>query len=127
LKVIAIDPGKDKVGIAVVDDDRKVYLKNIINSKDINCYLVDLLADYNIDILIIGDGTFSDKLKKKIKEEIYLPIYMVDEAYSTVEAENRYRQEKKNWLMRLLKWKPAEPVDDYVAVILAERYFQREM
>jgi len=120
-----VDPGKDKIGLAVVSDNLEVHFKDIVNSKNIIPILSDLLDNYNIDNIIIGDGTFSTEIRDIIEQEFSIIVHMIDEAYSTVQAERKYRQEKQNWFMRWFKWKPGCPLDDYVAVILAERYFEK--
>jgi len=121
---MAIDPGRDKSGIAIIDKNRKIYFKDIVITDNISSLISQLLADYTIDIIVIGDGTYCEEIRKIIIRQSQIPVSIVNEAYSTLEAENKYRREKQNWLFRLIKWKPARPLDDYVAVILAERYLK---
>ena len=59
---------------------------------------------------------------------ISINIEKVDEVYSTQEAEKRYREDHplRGWrrIFKFIEWRPDSPVDDYVAVILAERYLE---
>ncbi len=121
---MAVDPGRDKSGIAIIDNNRKIYFKDIVITDNISSVIRPLLADYTIDMIVIGDGTYCEEIRKIISRQSKIPISIVNEAYSTVEAEKKYRQEKQNCLFRLVKWKPSCPLDDYVAVILAERYLK---
>lgn len=130
--VLAIDPGRDKTGVAVVDDNLKVYDRDIVNSDEISKYLNKMLYTYKIDLIVLGDGTTSEKMKSRLYRitESKIPVNLVDESNSTQEAEARYRSHHplRGWkkLLRFISWKPAAAVDDYVAVILAERYLQKD-
>lgn len=130
--ILALDPGRDKIGIAVVDEELKVYTREIIPEKEIISYLSTLVHKYNIKEIVLGDGTTSEGMKNKLEsqfEDSY-PVQTIDESYTTIEAEKRYRQENPlqglKKLFKFINWKPKVPVDDYVAVILAERYFKRD-
>ncbi|MFP4015630.1 MAG: pre-16S rRNA-processing nuclease YqgF [Halanaerobiales bacterium] len=128
LLVMGIDPGRNKCGIAIVDHSYQVLYKNIIRTTDFKLYLEKLNNNYRIRVIILGNGTYSNEIKKLIKGSLEIPVRIVDEAYSTVEAEDRYRSEhKKGWQIwfPFIRWKPSVPVDDYVAVILAERFIKR--
>ena len=56
-------------------------------------------------------------------------VRRIDEAYSTLEGRRRYLQEHRRGWRRLLPLglqAPPEPYDDYVAVVLGERFFAKE-
>ena len=126
--ILAIDPGKDKCGLAIVNYSLLVLSKKIVDRIELQSYLSQLINIYDIREIIIGDGTFYNEVLKEIKGITDIPVKIVDEAYTTMEAEKRYWQEK-GWLWKKLlffiHWKPARPLDDYVAVILAERHLQK--
>ncbi len=124
--VMAIDPGRDKTGIAIVDSSRKVYFKDIVSTEAVISCLRDLSKEYKIDIIILGNGTYSGNIYKQIKKNLPLPVEFIDERNSTFRAEKKYRQEKQGWLSRLIQWKPDRPLDDYAAVVLAERYLENK-
>lgn len=42
----------------------------------------------------MGDGTFSGKIIEEIRSTLDIPIVMVDETYTTMEAEKRYYEEQ---------------------------------
>lgn len=126
--VLAIDPGRNKSGLAVLDFNSKVLYKDIIISEKIRSYLLELFNIYNIKKILIGNGTYSEELIADIKKVAELPIELVDEAYTTVEAEERYRREKDVFWQKILffiSWKSNKALDDYVAVILGERYLKK--
>ncbi len=129
--ILALDPGRDKLGVAVMDEELKVYIRKIVAVEQLESYLSGLLHKYEIDRIVLGNGTTSEAIRKRLiaKLKVSIPIQLVDESYTTIEAEKRYRKENppRGWrkLFSFVNWKPDIPVDDYVAVILAERYFKK--
>ncbi|ACL70496.1 Holliday junction resolvase RuvX [Halothermothrix orenii] len=125
--VLAIDPGRDKCGIAVVDRNLKIFYRAIVSPGKLGSYLQKLSHRYSLEGIVLGNGTFSGEVKKIIEATVNIPVHEVDESYTTLEAEERYRQEHyTGWkvFLKFLGWKPACPLDDLVAVVLAGRYFQ---
>ncbi|MEJ6951238.1 pre-16S rRNA-processing nuclease YqgF [Natronospora cellulosivora (SeqCode)] len=125
--VLAIDPGRDKCGLAIINQKKDVLYKNIIKTELISSYLKDLNNKHNIDIVILGNGTYSRKISQEVNSHMDCPFRLIDEAYTTIEAERRYREENyRGWcrFFNFIKWKPSRSVDDYVAIILAERFLE---
>jgi len=126
--LLSIDPGKDKCGMAILNYDLKLLSKAIVETVKIKSYLQEVLNNYSIKDIVIGNGTYSSNLNDIIKKISEVPVSIVDEAYTTVEAEERYlAKHKKNWQnwLSFITWKPSVAVDDYVAVILAERFIKK--
>ncbi|RCW48232.1 MULTISPECIES: Holliday junction resolvase RuvX [unclassified Halanaerobium] len=130
-QIIAVDPGKDKVGVAVVDSTTGVKEQLIIPADRLSQHLKAIFKHYRIDEIVLGNGTEAEKIEKKIsniKKDI--KIHIIDESSTTEEAEARYIKEKpKSRLEKLLhkfvSWRPKTPVDDYAAVIIAEKYLAK--
>ena len=131
--IIAIDPGREKCGIAVVHEQKGTLIQKVIQTPELNAVVEQLIADYHTSIVVIGDRTSSQQAKKGL-ENIQisgqpLVVILVDEHHSTDEARLRYwRENPPQGFKRLIPVTmqvPPKPVDDYVAVILAERYFAK--
>lgn len=125
--IMAVDPGREKCGLAVLKKDGTVIYREIIQTEEFGLSLKDILKRYNIETVVLGNGTYSSELEEEIIRNSELPVVKVDEAYTTFEAEKRYRKENLKGLKKIFSiifWKPARPVDDYVAVILGERYLK---
>lgn len=130
-RIIAIDPGREKCGLAVVDDELKVLEKEVVSTADLLIKVSEKVKRYQIHTIIIGDRTHSRTLQKELQkiadEGQTLTIIPVNEHRSSDEARTRYWQDhppqgfKK--LIPITLQTPPVPIDDYVAVILAERYF----
>lgn len=129
--VVAIDPGSAKCGVAVVDDALKVYEQEIVPTPQLTEKVKVLAQNHNILALVVGKGTGSHPLRTALTEQFpSLPLHLVDENFSTLEARERYfEMNPPRWLQRLLPKGlrvPPCPIDDYVAVLLAERYWRSE-
>lgn len=133
--VISVDPGREKCGIAVVHKTKGVLHKRVIETITLPETIAKLVADYNTSTILLGNRTTSRESKNileniKIKDQP-LKVKLVDEHRSTDAARHRYWQENPpRGLKRLIPVTmqvPPVPVDDYVAVILAERYFNKNI
>jgi RNase H-fold protein (predicted Holliday junction resolvase) len=131
--ILAIDPGREKNGVAVVTMEGAVFYQNVIATEQLLSAIEELLIDYKIDKIIIGNKTGSKEFITIMKKAGILEkvegIIPIDEHLSTEEARKRYWQHNPptglKKLIPLTMQTPGVPVDDYVAVILAERYFKR--
>jgi len=129
--IIAIDPGREKCGVAVVDQQQGVLMKQVIATSELANRVKSWAEQYRVQQVVMGDGTSSQGAMKSLKDVTIagqaLVIEFIDEHHSTDEARSRYwKGHPPRGLMRLVPVTmrvPPEPVDDYVAVILAERYF----
>ena len=89
-KVISIDPGKSKCGLVLAEiSEKKVYEASIIKSELLEGYVRNLNAVENISKIIIGNGTTSREITKKMdffKKEIII----FEEKNTTFRAKSRY-------------------------------------
>ncbi|GIV02324.1 MAG: putative pre-16S rRNA nuclease [Fimbriimonadales bacterium] len=126
---LAIDPGNAKCGLAVVErDGKKVRLLHgeIVSTETLRQRLEALAQDFEFDQVILGNGTTFRAVHEIVLEA--LPgkaIIVVDERDTSILARERYWEyhPRRGW-RRLLPSSlqvPPEPVDHYVALILAER------
>ncbi|MEG3438102.1 pre-16S rRNA-processing nuclease YqgF [Pannus brasiliensis CCIBt3594] len=130
MNILGFDPGRDKCGVAVRSKDGKLYLHEVVPSGEAIERLADLCLKYSIELLVMGDQTTAKTWKDKLEASLSVPIEMVDERNSTVEAEERYRDMyPPKGLQKLIPRGmrlPDRPIDDIVAILLIERYLQRE-
>lgn len=131
--IIAIDPGREKCGIAVVHPENGVLLQKVINTAQLRNVILELIIEYNTRHIIMGDGTSSKEAKCTLEqiniEGQSITVILIDEHHSTDQARQLYwKKNPPRGLMRLIPVTmrvPPEPVDDYVAVILAKRFFEK--
>jgi RNase H-fold protein (predicted Holliday junction resolvase) len=125
MKIIALDPGKGKIGYAIFNGD-KVVEKGI--------FLLDRLADFMIKFkemerIVLGRGTGWKAIYKFLEEKgLKEKVVLIEERGTTEEAKRRYFEEEKKkgliWLVR--KWLnlPDRPLDDLSAQIIGERFLK---
>ena len=89
-KLISIDPGKYKCGLVLADaSEKKVYRAIILKSELLEDYVKHLNAVEDITKIIIGNGTTSRDIRKKLnffKKE----IITFEEKNTTYRAKARY-------------------------------------
>ncbi|MHB8993880.1 MAG: RuvC family protein [Armatimonadota bacterium] len=121
--VLAIDPGRDKCGLAVVSGEA-VLFRAIIPSSEIGLTCRYILSQHPGAQLIIGNGTCSGVVAEAITEaNPEVAVRVVPEEFTTLQARRLYAQDHPaRGLQRLIPsgmLVPPRPVDDYAAVALA--------
>lgn len=129
--ILGFDPGRDKCGLAILNNDKQILYNEIVASQDTITIITQLINKYKPFKLVMGNQTTSKQWQKQLTNNLNLSIdiLLVDEKNSTVEAKTRYwEMYPPQGLMRLvpknLRITP-RPVDDIVAIILIERYFNK--
>jgi RNase H-fold protein (predicted Holliday junction resolvase) len=126
---LGFDPGKDKCGVAIVDDQGKAQYHEVIPTVAVVEQLKMLAAQWSVTQVVIGDGTTSRQWQAQLQTELpQLSIAPVDEHHSTLEARDLYWeiypvqgfQKIIPQGMRL----PPRPIDDLVAILLVRRYLK---
>ena len=129
--ILGFDPGRDKCGVAVMNADRNVVYHQVIESQLAIATIQELCQQFAVDLIVMGDGTTAKSWYQKLtaNSAITLPIKMVDENNSTLEARDRYWQMyPPQGLSRLIPLglrTPPRPVDDIVAILLIERFLTK--
>lgn len=131
--IVAVDPGNEKCGAALLDALGKPLERRVVPRSEIFSLLESWLAVHTPATLVVGDRTGSKQFLRELAEadleDGFAAIHLVDEHLSTQEARQRYFEEHRRTGWRRLipasLQTPPEPIDDYVAVILGERYLAR--
>ncbi|NLG83125.1 MAG: hypothetical protein GX493_00645 [Firmicutes bacterium] len=126
---LAIDPGATKCGWALFDDEGRVVNRGIWPRANLAERLAAYAADGRIDFIVLGDRTGHRSLLRELGEMSVWRgrIRLVDEDRSSEEGRRRcVRETTRGWrrLLPLSLRYPSRPYDDYVAVILGERYLR---
>ena len=123
--IIGVDPGKDKCGVAVLSSGGEVKFSEVIPTIDFEMTLKKLSVQFEIEKIILGNGTTHNAAAKKLSA-LNFPVEVVDEKFTTEEARREYW--KKNpphgWrkLLPTTLQVPPVPVDNIVAEILVKRF-----
>jgi len=127
--VIGVDPGKNKVGVALLDAEGRLIERRLL-SRFTAAKQIAELASGRESVIALGDGTTAGRMAAEIQEalgsDIDDIIVMVDENNSTVEGRRNYLlANRPRGLARLLPLglrSPERPWDDYVAEVIGRRY-----
>jgi RNase H-fold protein (predicted Holliday junction resolvase) len=126
--ILGFDPGRDKCGIAVINNQQEILYHEVVSSEKAIATINNLSEEYQPQLIVMGNQTTSQIWKEKLETKLStsLPIIMVDERNSTLEAKDRYWEiYPPKGLTRFIPKSlriPPSPVDDIVAIILIERY-----
>ena len=103
-RIVAIDPGTKRIGVAVSDPDRVLARPLPIDErtswKKLLLQIRNTLAEFDAKVLVIGlpynfDGTESEMtteardLARKFELSLGVPVYLQDERATTYEARGR--------------------------------------
>ena len=126
---LGIDPGRSKIGLALVDSVGKIVKLHIAESQNIDNEIVEFIKNSCPVQIVLGNGTNSRNIcevVQKVLPDVFITV--VEEAHSTEEARTLYWQEnppkglKKLIPLGLLV--PPVPLDAYAAVILVRRFLE---
>lgn len=125
--ILGFDPGKDKCGVAVIDGSRDLLYHQVLLTAEVILQINNLVEHHHVSRIVIGDQTTAKKWQQQLAIAFPdLPISLVDERYSSLEARDRYWQMyPANFLTKLIPQglrQPPRPIDDLVAIILIERH-----
>ena len=129
--ILGFDPGRDKCGVAVMNAARSVVFHQVIESDRAISVIQELCQQFSIELIVMGDRTTAKSWYQRLTSDLSssIPIVMVDENNSTLEARDRYwEMYPPKALKRLIPPGmriPPRPVDDIVAIVLIERYLSR--
>jgi len=127
--ILAVDPGKFKSGLALLDHHANAVKKEVVASLDLIVKIKELLGGTKIETMVIGEGVFGRQLKNEISVQKNLPpVVMISEKDSSWQARQRYwREHPPHGWKRLIPTSllvPPVPIDDYAALIIGERYLK---
>ena len=128
--VLGIDPGTRKCGYALVGvpGDAPVEL-GIVPTERLGETARDLAQRYAVRAIALGGGTHASPVREML-EGLGVPIHVVDERETTLLARRRYfvAHPPRGWrrLVPAGMLLPPRPIDDFAAVLIAERLIERD-
>ena len=128
-QILAVDPGKDKTGLAVLLEDGSVKERKVASTLSVIDDINDIVNRLGIKLIVIGNGGPGKFLEKKISTLLLkTDTIFINEKGSTLEARKLYwKHHNKKWFLALIPSSmilPPEAYDDYAAVIIGKRYLK---
>jgi len=129
--VLAIDPGRAKCGIALLDGKGEIRERDIFPTPELFDGIKAIISRYPVEVVLLGKGTSSKTLRNPLQEILgSIKLELRDEKYTSEKARKRYLLEHPaRGLERLIPSGmrlPDRPYDDYAAQIMAEEYFKEK-
>ena len=147
MTVLGVDPGRDKIGWALVDYDGNLFLSGICPISEQEFFLTALTRSSDrwehelspwvtekagtcvsraekLSVVAVGNGTGGSEAVK-LFERLGVQMVVVDEDGTTLEAQRLYwRLHVPSWwqrcLPRVMRF-PSRPLDDLAALAIARR------
>ena len=132
MNIMGIDPGRRKTGVAAVGAAGEILWRAIIAPDALEARLPELIVQWQISVVALGDSTASDEARAQIERALAetetgsaIELRIVDESGSTLEARPLYWADNppRGWrkIVPQSLQEPPEPIDDYAAVVVARR------
>ncbi len=126
MRVLAVDPGRQKCGLAVCDPEG-VLGHRVVPLGEVAVAVRKWIRAYNVEIVVVGGSTGSAEVLSRVSQA-GVPVRTVPEQGTTLGARRRYFQDHppRGWrrFVPVSLQVPPEPVDDYSAILLAEAYLR---
>lgn len=129
-RIIAVDPGKKKCGLAVVSSSTGILHREVVPTEEFGSAFFKVYQEYAPAEILLGSSTGSKEINEEIKAKTHARAQLVDERHTTELAKLRYFKEfppKGLWrLVPIGLQTPPTCYDDFAAVVLAERYLEEQ-
>ena len=127
--ILGFDPGRDKCGVAVRASDGEVVWHAVVGAKEAIALLPEICQKHGVSLVVMGNQTTARQWQETLQSALpEIPIVLVDERNSTLEARDRYWQMYPPKGLKALIPQSlrsiSRPIDDVVAILLIERYLQ---
>lgn len=129
-RVIGVDPGRTKCGVAVVFEDGERIMLDVVPTEQLEQRLRAQIEEGAVAAICIGHATTSDAVVELCRRALPdIPVVVVDESNTTLQARQRYyRDHPPRGLMRLVPQGllvPKAPLDGYAALLIVERFLRQ--
>ena len=125
-RVIGVDPGRTKCGLAVAFEDGERVRLEVVPTRIIEQSLREQIEEGAVAAICVGHATTSDVVVELCPD---IPVVVVDESNTTLQARRRYYQDHPpKGLMRLIPrglLVPDVPLDGYAALLIVERFLMQ--
>ena len=129
-RFIGIDPGNQKCGYAAVYEDGERSTLEVVPTAAMTARIESDVRAGDVAGICIGDATTSKAmLRLCVSRWPSIPVTLVDERNTTLQARARYYEDHPpRGLLRLVPrglLVPRDPLDGYAALIIVERHLKK--
>ncbi len=128
--ILAIDPGRDKLGLAVLDADGGIIEKSVIQRDDFPDAISEIINRLQPSLFAIGDGTGSDWVFNATSATVQGKVVRIPEMHTTLEArELAWKESPPGGIFRILPkifWPIPPDLDAWAAVVIGRRAIEKQ-
>jgi len=129
-RIIGVDPGRTKCGLAVAFEDGERVRLDVVPTRAIEQRLREQIEEGAVAAICVGHATTSDTVVELCRGSWPdIPVVVVDESNTTLQARRRYYQDHPpRGLLRLIPQGllvPDVPLDGYAALLIVERFLMQ--
>jgi RNase H-fold protein (predicted Holliday junction resolvase) len=129
--ILGIDPGTRKCGYAVVAAAGAEPIElGIVQFEALGARIVEVAARLPLRAVALGGGTHTAAVAELVAK-LGLPVHIIDERETTLLARRRYfaAYPPRGWRRLIPEGMllPPRPIDDFAALLIAERLLEREL
>jgi len=128
VRVLAVDPGREKCGVAVCGPEG-VVARQVVPLPELDRLVRRWIGDHGVDVVLVGDQTGAKQVLNRLSG-LPVPVTSVTERGTTLLARRRYFHDHppRGWrrLLPIGFQVPPDPYDDYAAVVIAETYLAQK-
>jgi RNase H-fold protein (predicted Holliday junction resolvase) len=135
MQALGIDPGREKVGLALVASDGQLLRRLILPPLEL-ANLDRHLAGWDFAVVFLGHATGHEQARNSLEELMEngklpaRPVVVINEKGSTLEARSLYWQAHppRGWrkLVPLALQVPPDVLDDFAAAVIALRGLKQQ-
>jgi len=129
MRILAIDPGREKCGV-VAADDLVILERAVVPIAGMPSILREWGKRHGVAQVVLGDRTGREEVRRQLAIELPgVPVALMREAGTSLLARRRYFADHppRGWrrLLPLSMQVPPRPYDDYAAAIILEGFLER--
>lgn len=127
---LALDPGREKVGVAVLRQDGSIVFQGVFPLGDLERVLKKLRGQYMLSAAILGGSTGSSTVLP-VLQRMGFTVYRVDEQGSSEEARKLYLEEHCTGGWRKIAaflgfLLSSRSLDDWQAIVIGRRFLREK-
>ncbi len=125
--ILAIDPGREKIGIAILDLKGNVVFRAILSFSEFTSWYGKISSERKFLRVVVGSGTGKERIIDFLRQK-EISYTLVDERGSSEEARRLYFCENppRGWrrFIPLSLLFPEKGFDDWQAVVIGRRFLE---
>ncbi len=128
MRILGVDPGSRKVGVAVLAESGEVAFRAILRPEGLLDEIRPLVERFGVEAIAVGGGTRGTETLDRLGE-LGLPCERVDETSTTLDARKLYFEAypPSGWRRFIPRGMltPPRPIDDFAAELIARRFAEK--